>query len=289
MNSFLCTILLAIHSFALWCDMGFHWETLLSPRPEVEQKISALGGAGATLGLGYRYEESGFLLQLGPELGYRYSILRQCNFSDQLTMRDTEWEQMKMYFDFSSIMEHHRQVQADLAFLVGYETKHRLYFLAGPRLGYVFYQPSSVSSVVRTRGRYDEFIGIDGDGLFENMPDHFFDVQKRSIAARYQPVPKFSVSLELGYRFPLQARVRHTQLSLAVALFADYGMLFIGDNATNISAVTYPNDPVKPEFYPYANPFLYRGVENSTVDNLMVGIKFTFLLSSSRSYPCFCL
>ena len=125
--------------------------------------------------------------------------------------------------------------------------------------------------------------------LFENMPDHFFDIQKRSIAARYQPVPKFSVSLELGYRFPLQARVRHTQLSLAVALFADYGMLFIGDNATNISAVTYPNDPVKPEFYPYANPFLYRGVENSTVDNLMVGIKFTFLLSSSRSYPCFCL
>ena len=287
--SLFATILLAVHSFALWCDLGFHWESLLSPRPEVEQKIYALGGAGATLGVGYRYDESGFLLQLGPEIGYRYSLLRQSNFSDQLTMRDTEGEKMQMYFDFSSIGEHHRQVQADLAALVGYESKYRVYFLAGPRLGYVFYQPSNVTSVVTTRGRYDEFIGKDGEGLFENMPDHFFDVQKRSVAACYKPVPKMSLSVEAGYRFPLRAEVGYTRFWLAAALFADYGMLFVGDNATNLPAATYPNDPVKPEFYPYANPFLYRGIDNSFVGNLLVGIKLTFLLSASRSYPCFCL
>ncbi len=287
--SLFATILLAVHSFALWCDLGFHWEAFTSPRPSIEQTISSIGGAGATLGLGYRYEDDGFLLQLGPEIGYRYSLMKQSDFSDQFRMRDTEWEPMQMYFDFSSIREHHRQVQADLAFLVGYETKFRLYFLGGPRLGYVFYQPTSVTSVVTTRGRYDEFIGIDGDGLFENMPDHFFDTQRRSVTAKYEPTLKLSFPLEIGYRFPLNTRTPYSRFSLAVALFADYGMLFTGDNRTDIKAATYPNDPVKPEFYPYANPFLYRGVDNSFVGNALVGIKLTFLFSASRSFPCFCL
>ncbi|MCR4664834.1 MAG: hypothetical protein K5660_05665 [Paludibacteraceae bacterium] len=289
MSSFFCSILLAVHSFALWCDLGPHWEALLSPRPYAEQNISAIGGAGATLGLGYRYEESGFLLQMGPELGYRYSLLRQSDFSDQFPMRDTEWEQMQMYFDFTSVREHHRQVQADLALLVGYESKYRIYLLAGPRFGYVFHSPTTVTSIVTTRGRYDEFIGIDGDGLFENMPDHFFDTQKRSVATRYRPVPKMSVSIEAGYRFEFPAQVRHTRFSLAVALFADYGLLFAGDNSTTLAPVTYPNDVIGGNFYPYANPFLYRGIESSAVSNILCGIKLTLLISASKSFPCFCL
>lgn len=287
--SLCAAILLVVHSFALWCDIGPHWETFTSPRPGIEQTVSSVGGAGVTLGLGYRYENNGFLIQVGPEIGYRYSLLRESDFSDRLTMRDTEWEKMQMYFDFSSIREHHRQVQADMALLVGYETKYRLYFLAGARMGYVFYQPTAVSSVVTTRGRYDEFIGIDGDGLFENMPDHFFDTQRRSVTAKYEPTMKMSFPLEIGYRFPLNTRTPYSRFSLAVALFAEYGMLFVGDNRTDIKAVTYPNDPVKPEFYPYANPFLFRGVHASTVGNVLCGIKLTFLFSSSRSFPCFCL
>ena len=228
-------------------------------------------------------------LMRGPDGAFYLAMTDLHIYAKQEGLRDTEWEPMLMYFDFSSIREHHRQVQADMAFLVGYETKFRLYFLGGPRLGYVFYQPTSVTSVVTTRGRYDEFIGIDGDGLFENMPDHFFDTQKRTYATRYLPAPKMSVSLEAGYRFPLNSRTPYSRFSLAVALFADYGMLFTGDNRTDIKAATYPNDPVKPEFYPYANPFLYRGVDNSFVGNALVGIKLTFLFSASRSFPCFCL
>jgi hypothetical protein len=65
-------------------------------------------------------------------------------------------------------------------------------------------------------------------------------------------------------------------------------MLFVGDNRTDIKAVTYPNNPVKPEFYPYANPFLFRGVRSSIVGNVLCGIKLTFHFSASRSFPCFC-
>ena len=281
-------ILLVVHSFALWCDFGPHWEALTSPRPGVEQTISSVGGASATIGLGYRYENNGYLIQVGPEIGYRYSLLRESDFSDRLTMRDTEWEKMQMYFDFSSIREHHRQVQADMALLVGYETKYRLYFLGGPRLGYVFYQPTVVSSVVTTRGRYDEFIGIDGDGLFENMPDHFFDTQRRSFAARYQPAAKMSVSLEAGYRIPLNTHNLYSRFSLAVALFADYDMLFLGDNPTYLNPSAYPYQPSSDNFYPYAAPFLFRGIESPFVGSILCGVKLTFLFSSSTR-PCFCL
>ncbi len=283
----LASILLVIHSFALWGDLGVHFEPLDATSSQWRQTLQPLGGAGTDIGLGYRMNQNGFLWQTGVQVGYRYSAIKAPDFQETYPMWDTEMQPMEMYFDFTSIHEQHQRLHAQLSLLFGYEMTRGFYFLAGPKVGYAFYHFSNVHSQVTTQGRYDEFIGLDGAGLFADMPDHFFDTQLRTTRTTYRPVPTLSLFFEIGYNVPLRQRRRSKNQSVSIALFAEYGGILTGNNTTSIPRATYPNQPLEKNFYPWANPFLFQDASRM-VGNLLAGVKITYLLSSPPTYNCHC-
>lgn len=287
--------------------------------PDVIPHISATGGVGGLLGVGFEYNHKRFILTFGAEFDYKMSVTKAkpfhmkfgeivrndtyapCSPNDILPdgvkpvvvggLLDTEGEAFVGDFRFDNYKDTYHVMYVNFPLLMGAQFANRFYFLTGAKVGLFFGRESYVKTSYETQGIYGQFIDP-----FRNMPDHFFDNYVSPDPKKGNPknhnLLDFGLnvvaSLEMGKVIVPKKGKAHYR----VAGFVDYGVLNIHKNITAGQAIDIP--PAGAQFVTIEslkhNSILASNwALNKSVNPLLAGIKFTVLLDLGNKEPCVCI
>ena len=283
--------------------------------PDVVPKISAAGGVGGLLGVGFEYNHKRFILTFGAEFDYKLSntIFKKGTHMDvgkivdsetrkeigtignadnpflvgvpevEGGVRDTEGELFVMHYNFKRYTDTYHSMYVNIPLLMGAQFANRFYFLMGGKVGLHIETMGYVSTAYRTTATYPRFINDMGQ---KSMPDHFLDdFKSKASASKIDLGLNIVASAEIGKVFvPQKKKVNY---HYRIAAFADYGVLNVHKNISygdpiNISA----NNAVALE---HINILASHWALRKAVNPLLVGVKFTILLDLGNKEPCNCI
>lgn len=283
-------------------------------RPSVSDYKPSLGGAGGAgflyeLQAGKDYRPARFLLDVGfgawgGMTRYKQSSDIELSLADMLkeqgktlTVLDLNNEPFDYRYEVRNRIDRYTSVAIQVPVLVGFQY-HRFYMLAGVKINTHIFTKSFVSSDITTYGRYTNIPDL------RNMPDYqFFDHAEKSGDAKTSLKLDVNASLELGGRLGLVTEasgydVPKRKVELRLAGFIDFGITDIHAHESNLAFTTdktYDTNPSSLDYVYQSTSMLdnlqvneIMSTENfaESVNNLMVGLKFTVLFQLPEEKRC---
>ena len=286
---------------------------------------SVIGGGGAGIGVGYQLRKGQFLFKTGLEFEFINSTTKVKEFSDGVPLFDVECfpnpdpngEPIKdviKNFNVQALKYQDQQFMGlvNLPVLLGMQFpagQNVYYFLAGGKVGVPVWGMYNSSGKIKTTGEFERFIDI-----FENMPNHYFtDGHKFKSPGGKSDFKLINVmaSLEFGmelnpYIFkvvkeideetgkaikPKKDKNAKEEPRVRIALFADYGILNINNNApTSANVLHLPKAGEESKWFgkdglikkdlPTTNLLATTGAyqpKTKSVNPFIVGVKGTIL------------
>ncbi|MBQ6776706.1 MAG: hypothetical protein IJP52_00100 [Paludibacteraceae bacterium] len=268
------------HFISLWGSAGY--STLLHNSSE----IKAGPGFAPSIGVGYRYYHTGFIMQLGVEGQYALWTNKLNTSSLTMNMRDTEGDVFSMKASVNESKDRMHAINVNIPILFGYEY-HRIYFLAGVGAGLNVWAQTSSHSSVTTMGDYERFIDP-----FVDMPNHGFTRGKSVDSKKYDVQMNLNLMLhaEIGARVDRfykekGADVPKHKYRMYVAAFADYGILNVHKNKDYGQALSYNETSEGLQFY-VVPAMVSSQLYNKRVTPLTIGVKFTVLFELPKPKVC---
>jgi len=204
------------HSLMAWGEAGYssfftEWDTYKN-----------IGNIGAGLGFGYNAEiGNNFIISTGVEYLSLNSSVQRNNFIIQRELYDTEEDLFIMEYAIHRLKCNDKTHNIFIPFFIGFKTDSRnktdFFMQAGGKLGFMIASNSKYNIDYTTIGDYDRFIVP-----FEEMPNHFFDTQKRrgSNLLNFNTIQAV-VAMEMGLEIPFY----DDKKAIRISVFADYGLL----------------------------------------------------------------
>ncbi|MCL2329585.1 MAG: OmpA family protein [Bacteroidetes bacterium] len=227
---------------------------------------SVIGGGGVGIGGGYQLRKGAFLFKTGVEFEFINSATNVTGLDGQVLILDTEGDEGMFHYQFHKFRDKQNYGIVNLPILFGAQFPAfgtNLYFLAGGKVGAAVLGTYGSSGSMKTWGVYHRFIGENNDGVFINMPNHYFHEKHKfrgnsgSSDLGFSGILNAMASLEVGielnpYIFTKAKQETEKQVDRAaargargarpqpefkreeprvrVALFADYGLMNINNN-----------------------------------------------------------
>ncbi|MBR1808970.1 MAG: hypothetical protein IJ776_06255 [Paludibacteraceae bacterium] len=251
------------------------------------------GGFGAGIHAGYEMRVGAFLLDLGFGFNITHSIVNVGTKQDTLPdMTDDDPISGGDMFDYVYNQNHRHDSYTNLSVqvpvMIGAAAKH-FYFLAGAKLDMSLVAVSSAEALVSSEMQYHDL-----PSPAPVMPNHgaFTDYLVSQKPASVQFKPQVMASAEIGYRFVETASgsgwdVPKEKNYWRVALFVDYGILNMHKKGNN-DDISLPQTYSTGEMQNITinHIFSTKAAAESKVNNLMVGIKATYLFQLPEKRGC---
>ena len=290
---------------------GGEW-TLLPQGSKYGPSYGAAGGLGFLYELqaGKKYSSTKFLFDIGVGAqGGLTSFMQSSNMTAVLkNQQDLDGNIFNYVYEISDRHDQYVNVAVQVPLLLGFQHR-RFYMLVGAKAGYNIYTKTHSTAVLSTYGQYAEFDD------FRNMPEYQF-FTNRPISGGVKTSWRLDVaaSLEIGGRLGLVTYgtgydVPKRKVELRLAGFIDYGILDIHSHGSNEALGTYDkaagkilnlednlkyNSGVTAPVYgteSMVNNLVMSDIMSTTdfassVNNLVVGIKFTVLFQLPEEEKC---
>lgn len=256
------------NKFLFWGSAGY--SSLLTDA----KNIDAFGNVGFGFGGGYEFQANRFKIHTGIEYVNLRSNLRLNDFTHSRLMLDTEDDEYMGHFKFSGNKDRYKFGYVNIPLMFGGQFGH-FYFLVGGKFGLNLSASSTTESTIKSTSTYPAFM-VD----FENMPNHFFTTVNEETKYKIAFEQNISAAFEMGFYLKKEASNIHYRFSL----FCDYGLNKIYSNPSpqDVLLSKYGAD----YFQPVLNNFL---LSNQTkVNALYAGLKFTLVLSAKKQASCRC-
>ena len=276
----------------LWGEVG-EWSLL----PQASQYPNSLGAAGGA-GLMYDMQYKHLIFDIG--VGANYGITRfnqSINIDTVLSgQKDLDGDIFDYVYQVRDRRDQYRNLMIQVPVMVGGQIG-RFYGLVGVKAGMSFGTKLHSTANVTAYGRYpffDDFTGMPEYQFFANQPiDDDFNTQFNF---------NLDVCAEIGVRLGFLTDLRgfdvpKSKVLYRLGLFVDYGVLDIHQKGTIAEAITLPSAYNQGETSPVYNT--QTMVENikmedvmktkdfaNSVNNLMVGMKFTVLFALPEPKSC---
>lgn len=268
---------------------------------DVEQVHNEFGGA-AEFGLTYELQKRHFLFDVGVGYTYQNTGLNVPDFSySQGTLEnplyDSQGDALIYNYNVANRVERITAHYVPIQLMFGGQFGS-FYFLAGGKFRLSLSAKTKVKADLTTTGTYPQFIDD-----FANMYNHaFFDHKPFTSKGSTSLNHCAAVSLEIGWRLGQRA-TRETgfdapkdgKIRYRIGLFADYGVLNIHRNseepdlyvADNFMSLYQENPNINLNDVVVMNhSFNTVRFDNSKVNNLFVGVKFTMLFQLPTPGMC---
>ena len=279
---------------------GGEW-TLLPQGSKYGPSYGAAGGLGFLYELqaGKKYSSTKFLFDIGVGAqGGLTSFMQSSNMTAVLkNQQDLDGNIFNYVYEISDRHDQYVNVAVQVPLLLGFQHR-RFYMLVGAKAGYNIYTKTHSTAVLSTYGQYAEFDD------FRNMPEYqFFDRKKMSTTQSSKLNMDVDVCFEIGARLGYLTNdigydVPQQKTEFRLAAFVDYGLFDIHVAGTN-SLITMPG---KYDTDPRSANYVYRGTSMidqtqlndilrtdnfaKSVNNLLIGIKFTVLFQLPKAREC---
>ena len=290
---------------------GFLGEWTLRPvESDYKPSLGVAGGAGFLYEIqaGKAYRPTRFLFNVGVGAwGGMTSFAQGSDMLDSLPNQyDLQGDRFDYMYEIKDRHDQYKNVSIQVPIMLGFR-HNRFYMLAGAKLNTAIFTKAYTTANVTTFGRYADIPDL------RNQPDYqFFNDVKLKGSARTGFKLDVNVSLEIGGRlgFVTDASgydVPKQKVECRLAGFIDYGITDIhtsGSNSGFVLPKSYDTDPSSPT-YVYQNTSMVDrlGVNDimstsnknaegnvvpfaKSVNNLMVGVKFTILFQLPEEQKC---
>jgi len=271
------------HNIAFWGAGGY--SNILNNAHDVR----SLGGVGFGVGGGYELHRRNFIFQTGLELQNLRGVLSLDDFvHTRVNMIDTEGDSYRGNFYFTENRDIYSLGYLNIPLMFGFQGQ-RFYFLAGGKVGINVFGNSSSRGTIRATGDYPDLLGV-----FENMPNHFFDTRQARFDSPVEMRLNYMLSAEIGRVF------RVSNITYRLALFCDYGLANIHNNSYRenllVNEIPMSEMPVFGDMVgflpaPYYRPMLNSLVrstmlENNFLNSLFVGVRLTMVIGLPERREC---
>jgi hypothetical protein len=263
-------------NIVLWGSAGYN------NLPNNADGVNALGGVGASVGLGYEWHRNSFILQVGGEFYRHSSLLALDDFDRTFRLLDKEellngreeWYNETFYY--SENRDKYTLSYVNIPLMLGFQ-KNRFYFLAGAKFGFSLQAQSQTTTTLRNTGKYDYSIDE-----IENIPGRFFSREETGRLHDLSFGFNTTASAEMGFYFG--SRENNSRTKYRLALFADYGLLNINPHKSKEEILLY--DPMNFQ-RPELNSFVKSSVfSDKTLNTFYTGLKLTVVFGLRQRAEC---
>ena len=273
--------------------------TMLTSQAQVGHSLGVAGGIGGMyeLQVGPQYGQTRFLFNMGVgALGGMTGFMQSTNHTMALTEQtDLDGEKFDYVYELNNRKDQCRNIALQVPVMLGVQ-HNRFYMLAGVKLMANMWTQTYSTANLNTYGRYA------GHDDFRNMPEYqFFDNLKINGGVETKLNMNLDVSFEIGARLRVMANaagydVPKDKVEYRLAAFVDYGLmdLHIKDNQSALIApAAYNNGDTYPVYNTTSmvdnlvmNDVMSTEGFASSVNNLMIGLKFTILFQMPEPGEC---
>lgn len=277
----------------LWGEVG-EW-SLMTSESQYPNSLGVAGGAGLLYDL--QYKSLIFDIGLGANYGMT-SFNQSTNMTEILyNQKDLDGQLFDYVYDIRERHDQYRNLMLQVPVMVGGQWG-RFYGLVGVKAGLSLMTQSYSTAYITTYGDYAFFDD------FRNMPEYqFFENRPFSKAFDARFNFNLDVCAEIGFRLGFMTDLKgfdvpKSKVQYRLGLFADYGLLDIHEKKTN-PALSLPDGTG----YNVGNTYPVYNTESmletitmndvmtttnfaSSVNNLLVGLKFTVLFELPEPRQC---
>lgn len=245
------------------------------------QNIIPMGDVGFGLGAGYELHYNSFMLQMGAEFTYLNANLKLQDFSQDKDLIDIEGDPYVGHLNFTQNSDHYKLGNINIPLMAGAQFGN-LYLLVGGKVGLNILGTSNVKTLVSTTATYPQFIDD-----FSNMPNHALTETNEEATYPVKLELNGSVSAEAGIYLGT-SDIKAGKPRYRMSLFCDYGLLNVHDNTVNDDLILNKNVEIS-NYEPTMNSLMRSvSLQNSIVNTLFVGVKFTVELGLKEKVDCHC-
>ena len=258
------------NNIIVWGATGFN------NLPNDVNNIRAVGGIGASAGLGYEWHRNRFRLQIGAEFYRHNSVLRMDNFTEFYRMFYTVDEAFTGRFAFSDTRDRIIINYVNIPLMLGFR-QNRFYFLAGGKFGIALSGESRVSSTMHITGLFDD--GID---WMDNIPGRFGIWQVAESPSSMDFGLNAAASVELGFYLGnnINNNIRHR-----LALFADYGLFNLNTFEPKQELLLFePNVSHRPTINNFMKTTAFSSDRH--LNTFYIGLRYTIVFGIRHRFPC---
>ena len=277
--------------------------SLLPSNSQYASSLGVGGGVGAQfeIQIGPAYSPTRFLLDVGTgAVGGWTAFSHIPNAVATLANQtDLDGERFDYVYEIYDRSDNYSNIALHVPLMVGVQHKH-FYLLAGAKVGFNLWTQTHATAYATTYGNYATIGSTKG----VPMPEYqFFDRKKMSTTQSSKLNMDIDVCFEIGARLGYLTNdigydVPQQKTEFRLAAFVDYGLFDIhvaGTNSLIIMPGKYDTDPRS------AN-YVYRGTSMidqtqlndimrtdnfaKSVNNLLIGIKFTVLFQLPKAREC---
>ncbi len=281
-----------IHNLSLWGGVGYsgmvNKHQMETDGFGSEGTSKFIGGGGGLFGVGYEWHYKKLMLLVGPEFRF-FSSQDKLKFDNPYSVADTDPaspyvlpEQTK-YFDLQKMRENRAIGQIMLPIMVGgnwEEADVPMYFMAGVKFGYTFLRNYTQKADLETT-THDEWAY---DPIWHDIPSHDLTTTNYKSKGKNNFGLDVALSAEVGLNldrympadFQKENDGRDHPWHMRVALFMDYGLpiMKVGNPESS-----FMRSATEAEM---TTTSLFDNYNNSKVNSLLVGAKFTAVLQLSH-------
>ena len=273
--------------------------SLLAANSKYSTSFGVAGGLGFQyeLRVGPKYSQTHFLLDLGVGAwGGMTSFIQGSNQNITLpNQTDLDGDNFDYVYELQNRQDKYNNLALQVPLMVGVQHR-KFYMLAGVKVGANLWTKTKSTAMLTTYGLYE---GLDP---FRNMPEYqFFSDKPLSGGIKTSLNFDLDLSFEIGGRIGAVYEgtgfdIPKSKVEYRLAAFVDYGLMDLHKKGTE-EALIAPSGYNTGETAPVYNTtsMLDNLVMNdimstegfaSSVNNLMIGLKFTILFQMPESGTC---
>ncbi len=260
--------------------------------PDINSRIS--GGIDGAFTVSYEMRANAFLFDLGLGLNVSHSIVDVGSMSQVLENQIDDdpisgGDLFNYIYHQTGRKDSYTNLSLQVPVMLGAASKH-FYFLAGVKLDMSLLARANAKAVIDAELDYSPS-GLDHTPV---MPNHgsFTNYEVRQAPVNVSFKPQVLASAEIGYRFVDVAcgtgwDVPKEHNYWRVALFFDYGLLNMnkaGNNENITLPKSYSTDGM--QNITINHIFSTKLAADSRVNNMMIGIKATYLFELPQKKAC---
>ncbi len=278
-----CPLYAQKHYLITWGEAGAQ---ALMYDIELVKNTSSIGGGGG-IGFGYELHQKQFIFTAGIGANITYNALQLQPFSQRIEeARDSENDIFDFVYEQKSRTDGYTNLSIQIPILFGAQFS-RFFFLVGPKVDLSVLRAYNINANLSSYGEYEMFIDP-----FTGMPQHMYYtdinlIHKGNTSFNFNIAASAEIGWQLGEIYKSTGYdVPKPKNTYRISLFADYGLLDWHTKGTNecISLPTSVGADMTSSIS--MNDILSTRYRQTSVHNLMIGVKFTALFQLPEKKGC---